>query len=109
MHPSFLNWILISFSSALENLNNTSRRSRLKDVLFHQSPLGECLQLVKEDKFCLLDTTLNDCQTEAVKFALNQKEIGVIHGPPGTGKTTTIIEIIRQAVEHFNFKVRKMH
>ena len=65
------------------------------------------LRLLKEDRFNQLDSSLNELQVEAVKFALNQKEIGIIHGPPGTGKTTTVIEVIRQAVKHFNFKVRK--
>ena len=74
-------------------------------MLFHQTPLGADLMLVKEDKFIPLDSNLNDCQIEAVKFALNQKEIGIIHGPPGTGKTTTVIEIIKQAVKFLNFKV----
>ena len=61
--------------------------------------------LVKEEKFHPLDLNLNQCQIDAVKFALNQKEIAIIHGPPGTGKTTTVIEVIRQAVKYFNFKV----
>ena len=91
--------------SAIEALNNTKKHSHLKDVLFHQIPIGVPLMLLKEDNFHLFDFNLNHCQIEAVKFALNQKEIGIIHGPPGTGKTTTVIEIIRQAVEHFNFKV----
>ncbi|TFK53080.1 P-loop containing nucleoside triphosphate hydrolase protein [Heliocybe sulcata] len=42
------------------------------------------------------DTTLNDSQKEAVKFALAAQEVACIHGPPGTGKTHTLIELIRQ-------------
>ena len=41
---------------------------------------------------------LDESQKEAVKFALSQKEVAVIHGPPGTGKTTTVVEIILQCV-----------
>lgn len=42
------------------------------------------------------DPSLNPSQKQAVKFALSAKEVACIHGPPGTGKTHTLIEIIRQ-------------
>src|SRR5262249_59372597 len=45
-----------------------------------------------------LDPALNDSQREAVRFALAAVDLAVIHGPPGTGKTTTVVEVIRQAV-----------
>ncbi|KAG5519681.1 hypothetical protein PMAC_001837 [Pneumocystis sp. 'macacae'] len=48
--------------------------------------------------FLLFDNTLNNEQKKAVEFALASKEITIIHGPPGTGKTSTLIEIIRQFV-----------
>jgi DNA polymerase alpha-associated DNA helicase A len=42
------------------------------------------------------DPTLNDSQKDAVRFALGSPEIALIHGPPGTGKTYTLIELILQ-------------
>jgi superfamily I DNA and/or RNA helicase len=45
-----------------------------------------------------LDPLLNPSQAEAVRFALAARDLAVIHGPPGTGKTTTVVELIRQAV-----------
>jgi DNA polymerase alpha-associated DNA helicase A len=42
------------------------------------------------------DPSLNDSQKEAIEFALSAPEIACIHGPPGTGKTHTLIEIILQ-------------
>ncbi|KIK94447.1 hypothetical protein PAXRUDRAFT_12038 [Paxillus rubicundulus Ve08.2h10] len=42
------------------------------------------------------DESLNTSQKQAVRFALEAVEVACIHGPPGTGKTHTLIEIIRQ-------------
>ncbi|KAH3684237.1 hypothetical protein WICPIJ_004794 [Wickerhamomyces pijperi] len=41
---------------------------------------------------------LNTSQKEAINFSLNSP-ISIIHGPPGTGKTYTLIELILQLVE----------
>ncbi|XHG09849.1 hypothetical protein AWENTII_012886 [Aspergillus wentii] len=46
-----------------------------------------------------VDSTLNDSQKEAIRFALASKDIVLIHGPPGTGKTHTLIELILQMVQ----------
>jgi len=43
-------------------------------------------------------TELNESQKAAVKFALSAEDLAIIHGPPGTGKTTTVAELIVQAV-----------
>lgn len=45
------------------------------------------------------DPFLNDSQKEAVRFALASREIALIHGPPGTGKTHTLIELILQLLK----------
>lgn len=46
-----------------------------------------------------LDPTLNDSQKDAIRFALASREVALIHGPPGTGKTHTLIELILQMVK----------
>ncbi|KAE8353202.1 P-loop containing nucleoside triphosphate hydrolase protein [Aspergillus coremiiformis] len=45
------------------------------------------------------DPTLNDSQKAAIRFALASRDIALIHGPPGTGKTHTLIELILQMVQ----------
>lgn len=40
---------------------------------------------------------LNQSQKDAINFALSN-DISIIHGPPGTGKTFTLIELIQQLV-----------
>ncbi len=42
--------------------------------------------------------TLNPSQEAAAVFALNAIDLAMIHGPPGTGKTTTVVAVIRRAV-----------
>ncbi|WWC89021.1 uncharacterized protein L201_003939 [Kwoniella dendrophila CBS 6074] len=42
------------------------------------------------------DDKLNDSQKEAIEFCLKAENIACIHGPPGTGKTHTLIELIFQ-------------
>ncbi len=41
---------------------------------------------------------LNESQKEAVAYSVGAEDVHLIHGPPGTGKTTTAIEVIEQAV-----------
>ncbi|PNH50546.1 hypothetical protein VD0003_g6641 [Verticillium dahliae] len=45
-----------------------------------------------------IDPSLNDSQKDAIRFALASREVALIHGPPGTGKTHTLIELILQLV-----------
>lgn len=46
-----------------------------------------------------LDTDLNQEQQLAAKYALLADDLFCIHGPPGTGKTRTLLEIVRRAVD----------
>ncbi|KAF2659817.1 DNA helicase-like protein [Lophiostoma macrostomum CBS 122681] len=45
------------------------------------------------------DPTLNDSQKEAIRFALASREVALVHGPPGTGKTHTLIELVLQLLK----------
>ncbi|MEZ5966630.1 MAG: IGHMBP2 family helicase [Planctomycetota bacterium] len=44
------------------------------------------------------DPALDASQREAVAHALRSEHVALIHGPPGTGKTTAVVELIRQVV-----------
>lgn len=42
---------------------------------------------------------LNESQQKALEKVLAAKDVGIIHGPPGTGKTTTLVEGIIRTIE----------
>lgn len=73
-----------------------SDREDLRDVIHDKrSPRsdGETpdVDFINED--------LNYSQKEAVRYALRAEELYLVHGPPGTGKTVTLTEVIGQAVK----------
>ncbi|MBQ8712927.1 MAG: AAA family ATPase [Prevotella sp.] len=41
---------------------------------------------------------LNKTQEEAVNRVLKAKDVAIVHGPPGTGKTTTLVEAIYETL-----------
>ena len=41
---------------------------------------------------------LNQTQEDAVNMVLRAKDVAIVHGPPGTGKTTTLVEAIRETL-----------
>ncbi|CAK7264499.1 hypothetical protein SEPCBS119000_001018 [Sporothrix epigloea] len=68
----------------------------LMRVLFGLSSPG--LPRAEQDDVKWIDPSLNDSQKDAVRFALHAPEVALIHGPPGTGKTHTLVELILQFV-----------
>ena len=59
-----------------------------------------------ESEYNLDSTNLDYSQKEAIIFALSSNSpISLIHGPPGTGKTTTVAHLIRCAVRCLGWKV----
>jgi len=71
----------------------TGSQARLRDTLLslHEPRFGSLPSIG-------FATQLNPPQEEAVRFALSATDIAILHGPPGTGKTTTLAEIVHQAV-----------
>lgn len=80
-----------------------SEHSVFMRVLFGQSsptPIPENLNSDPDvGKLEWFDPSLNDSQKDAIRFALASREIALIHGPPGTGKTHTLIELILQMIK----------
>ncbi|GME76795.1 unnamed protein product [Ambrosiozyma monospora] len=67
--------------------------------------LGECKYIspsytslsnqLKQLKFD--NNNLNESQKNAINFSL-LSDLSIIHGPPGTGKTSTVVELVKQLV-----------
>ena len=45
---------------------------------------------------------LNQTQEDAVNKVLRAKDVAIVHGPPGTGKTTTLVEAIYETLRREN-------
>lgn len=45
---------------------------------------------------------LNPAQQQAVNSVLTAKDVAVVHGPPGTGKTTTLVEAVYETLRREN-------
>ena len=75
-----------------------SSYTTLENVLLGlSSPGTPDVNAFKELEF--FDPTLNDSQKDAIRFALASPDVALIHGPPGTGKTYTLIELILQLLK----------
>ncbi|MCB9799722.1 MAG: AAA family ATPase [Candidatus Omnitrophica bacterium] len=73
-----------------------TRASHLRNIVlgFRRPWIGDP---VKPEEVNFFNPDLNDEQKRAVCMAAEAEEVFLLHGPPGTGKTSVLIEIIRQA------------
>ncbi|GAM39967.1 DNA polymerase alpha-associated DNA helicase [Talaromyces pinophilus] len=78
----------------MEKMSESEHTYFMRVLFGHTTPSSPDYDTIRPLDF--IDPTLNDSQKEAIRFALASKEIALIHGPPGTGKTHTLIELILQ-------------
>lgn len=72
-----------------------NRVAELKNIL-----LGSARALAEPRKIPIESIDiLNDSQKGALTKVLESKDVAFIHGPPGTGKTTTLVQAIRQTIK----------
>ncbi|MGM9475611.1 AAA domain-containing protein [Pedobacter sp. GSP4] len=65
---------------------------------------GEKPSFGGEEKF-IIPNTLNGSQQLAVNKIVAADHLAIVHGPPGTGKTTTLVHAIQALAKHSNQKI----
>ncbi len=111
--PDFPDWIEdegVGIKLAPDQHTTTVMRTGLNEIENNRKLVGLFEQLhgtaVKTAEFLNEETPiitfnnkrLNESQQQAVKAVVRNNDMVIIHGPPGTGKTTTLIEAIIQLV-----------
>lgn len=83
----------ITFQRMIAAIKAIPKNGSLKGWLLNESAQGAPLHREMTDE---VSQSLNSVQQKAVEETYLQDGPFLVHGPPGTGKTTTLVEIIRQ-------------
>jgi len=89
--PSPVTWERLS--GGVRRLGETREGKRWHAVLSGAPPRFEARARGPD-----LPCALNDEQRRALDLADRAEDLALVHGPPGTGKTTVLVELIRRAV-----------
>lgn len=85
-----------TYKAMFEALERTStakgRLAELRDIIYSHRPVSE----LKLNNITL--PYLNDSQQRGVNKVLAAKDVAIVHGPPGTGKTTTLVEAVYETL-----------
>ena len=82
--------------AALREVAEGNRTARLREVLLGKAPA------LRRETGPVRFPWLNASQEKAVNQVLCAKEVAVVHGPPGTGKTTTLVEAVYETLHREN-------
>jgi len=73
-------------------LKAKGRLGELRDLFYSKRPIDELSFAPMRFPY------LNQSQEKAVNKVLYAKDVAIVHGPPGTGKTTTLVEAINETL-----------
>lgn len=100
--PEWIDDSLLGVDVMFDEMSYREMEFALKEVIRADGRLGELRdKLLGDGKLTLRERKqeipsagLNDVQQSAVAQILLSNDLAIIHGPPGTGKTTTLVECI---------------
>ena len=90
-----------SYKSMFEALSDVMRASNNRLAELRDTLLGKLPAQMRE-LYPMRFPWLNQSQEQAVNLVLGAKEVAIVHGPPGTGKTTTLVEAIYETLHREN-------
>ena len=87
------------YSKALDELESTDGSHKSKLLLQTLFNYVSYPSLSESKPIEFIDQSLNEQQKQAVAKCISTGSVHLVHGPPGTGKTKTVCEVIVQAVK----------
>jgi ATP-dependent RNA/DNA helicase IGHMBP2 len=84
--------------TALSNLQNNKELYKLFELLHDDTIKEKITPSLHPVSISFNNKNLNQSQQQAVAAITQNESITIVHGPPGTGKTTTLVEAIVQLV-----------
>jgi len=82
----------------LNELENNKSLFKLFEQLHDDKTIPPSSPTVKNNSLSFRNRDLNESQQQAVIAITESEQVTIVHGPPGTGKTTTLIEAIIQLI-----------
>ena len=85
--------------TVLNNLENKKELFSLFEKLHNTAQERPAKPALDPVTISFYNKNLNESQQQAVTAITQNDELTIVHGPPGTGKTTTLVEAIAQLVQ----------
>ncbi len=97
--------LLFDNNSYDEMQNALKQATGMQDTRLVQILTGDKTPAFSTEVFDLYSPELNRSQQNAVKQIVSAQDLAIVHGPPGTGKTTTLVQAIKALIRNGEKKV----